>query len=103
MPRRKLVERMLAEDTARIVVLAAPPGYGKTNVMMQWAARQPLPVLWLTVDHADNDPQVLVGGIAAGLGCVDDHASASLKRLLAAISDRGPVLLVLDQLEVLER
>jgi LuxR family maltose regulon positive regulatory protein len=100
-PRRLLVERMRADDSARIVVLAAPPGYGKTNVMMQWAARQPLPVVWLTVDHADNDPHVLVGGIAAGLGCVDDHASASLNRLLTAIADRGPVLLVLDQLEVL--
>jgi LuxR family transcriptional regulator, maltose regulon positive regulatory protein len=100
-PRRKLVGRMLADDSASIVVLAAPAGYGKTNVMMQWAARQPLPVVWLTADHADNDPLVLLAGIGAGLGWVNGPASTSLTRLVQAISDGGPVLLVLDQLEVL--
>jgi len=100
--RRKLVARMLTDDSARIVVLAAPPGYGKTNVMMQWAARQRLPVVWLTTDHADNDPVVLLAGIGAALGCATGPASTALTRLVRAISDRGPVLLVLDQLESLE-
>jgi LuxR family transcriptional regulator, maltose regulon positive regulatory protein len=100
-PRRKLVDRLIADHSARIVVLAAPPGYGKTNVMMQWAARQPLPVVWLTADHADNDPLVLLAGIGAGLGWVNGPASTSLTRLVRAISDGGPMLLVLDQLEML--
>jgi LuxR family maltose regulon positive regulatory protein len=98
-PRHELVARLLADDAARLVVFAAPPGYGKTNVMMQWAARQPLPVVWLTADGSDNDPQVLLAGIGAALGCLNGRATVGLTRLLGEISDRGPVLLVLDQLD----
>ncbi len=98
-PRRTLVGRMLADDSARIVVLAAPPGYGKTNVLMQWAARQHLPVVWLTADRVDNDALVLLAGIGAGFGRLGGPAETTLTQLVTAIANRGPVLLVLDQLE----
>jgi LuxR family maltose regulon positive regulatory protein len=98
-PRRRLVARILADESARIVVLAAPPGYGKTNVMMQWAARQRLPIAWLTAGPADNDPQVLLAGIGAALGSANSRAASGLTRLVGEISSRGPVLVVLDQLE----
>src|SRR5215216_4689174 len=42
--------------TAPVTTLVAPAGYGKTTVLGQWAAAEPRPVAWLTIDPGDNDP-----------------------------------------------
>jgi LuxR family transcriptional regulator, maltose regulon positive regulatory protein len=111
--RRRLVRQMLRDDAPPIVVLSAPPGYGKTTVLTQWSARQPLPVAWLTAGPSDCDPRLLLDGVGAALGSVGRDAptaafepsrsvSAAVARLLATISGLGPVLLVLDQVDSLE-
>ena len=63
--RRRVLEALLAEPRAPVVAMIAPPGYGKTTVLAQWAALEPQPVTWLTVDDADNDPAVLLAYVAA--------------------------------------
>ena len=52
--RDALVERLLRDDTP-ITSVVAPPGYGKTTVLAQWASRVPSHVAWLSVDRHDND------------------------------------------------
>jgi LuxR family maltose regulon positive regulatory protein len=113
-PRPDVVGRMLA-DPARIAVLAAPAGYGKTTVLVQWAARQLLPVAWLTADRASADPLVLLSGLAVALGMASrpvDGATATfpgpsveaaLTDLVTAISNAGPVQVVIDQAELIGR
>jgi LuxR family maltose regulon positive regulatory protein len=64
--RRRVVSRLL-DGNARVVTLIAPPGYGKTTVLALWAAREPRPVAWLTLDDLDNDPAVLVRSLVAAL------------------------------------
>lgn len=49
----------------RVVSLIAPPGYGKTTLLAQWAAEERRPMAWLTVDEQDNDPALLVTYLAA--------------------------------------
>ena len=115
-PRTALVERLL-ESPAPVVCVVAPPGYGKTTVLAQWAERKGR-VGWVGVDQRDNDPTVLLTDIAAALDRVeplDPEAFRSLAspgaagavtvvpRLAAAVSAMSePVALVLDNLESLE-
>ncbi len=56
-PRPRLVERLTAELTRKLVLVSAPAGFGKTNLLAEWAAsHQPrMRVAWLSLDEADND------------------------------------------------
>ena len=37
--------------------IVAPPGYGKTSLLVQWAIEDPRPVAWLTADDARQRPR----------------------------------------------
>ena len=39
-----------------LTLIAAPAGYGKTTLAAQWAAQLDMPVTWLALDEADDDP-----------------------------------------------
>ena len=111
-PRTRLVALLDAEPRRRIVSLIAPPGYGKTTLLAQWAAQEDLRVAWLTVDAGDNDPAVLLSYLAAALdrvGPVGEDLAGALsgppKRVLATAVPRlasalhawgRPALLVVD-------
>jgi LuxR family maltose regulon positive regulatory protein len=109
---RRRVVSMLLDGRPPVVALIAPPGYGKTTVLALWAARDPRPVAWLTLDDLDNDPAVLVRSLVGSLARIGPintsigraHA-ASRERILGAaiprlVSDvyrwEEPALLVLD-------
>jgi LuxR family maltose regulon positive regulatory protein len=59
-PRRGFVDRQALSDaitSARgVLLVCAPPGYGKTTLVAGWAARPSVSCAWLTLDEADNDP-----------------------------------------------
>ena len=91
--------------------IIAPPGYGKTSVLAQWAAADPRAVAWLTADDGDNDPVVLLSYLAAAIGRVVPLDSdifsaiaspavsgrAVVGRLVTALSERAePVLIAID-------
>jgi LuxR family maltose regulon positive regulatory protein len=67
-PRTKLVERLCAAEEARVVVVAAPAGYGKSTLLAQWLERDSRSGAWLTLDHHDNDPATLLTNVARSLG-----------------------------------
>ena len=47
--------------------MVAPPGYGKSSLLVQWATEQPAPVAWLTADASDNDPVVFLTDLATAI------------------------------------
>ena len=65
--RTALVERLLAAPAGAVVCVVAPPGYGKTTLLAQWAQRKGHRVGWITVDSHDNDPAVLLTYLAVAL------------------------------------
>ena len=91
-PRTVLLDRLPSAATARVLSLVAPPGYGKTTLLAQWAERTPR-VAWVTVDRHDNDPVVLLGYVAAALDRVEPAGPVS--------SRTRPLRLVVDNLELL--
>src|SRR5919202_1827853 len=55
-PRPRLVER-LEEGLARgLILVCAPPGFGKTTLLADWARRSGRSAAWLSLDAGDNDP-----------------------------------------------
>jgi LuxR family maltose regulon positive regulatory protein len=56
LPRLRLVEQLdRATSYYKIVLVAAPAGYGKTTALAQWARTGKTPVAWLTIAPEDND------------------------------------------------
>ena len=53
--RTALVNRLRAVD-ARLVVITAPAGYGKTTLLAQWRSREQRPFAWVTLGPDENRP-----------------------------------------------
>ena len=115
--RLPLTERLARGEPRPIVSVVAPPGYGKTTLLAQWAERNGQAFAWVSVDEGDNDPKVLLTYIAEALDAVEPidrrvfDALASpassvpgsvVPRLGAAFwSMTSPVALVLDDVHAL--
>ncbi len=113
-PRTALVNRL--RTSAPVVTLVAPPGYGKTTVLAQWAERDDRPFAWVSCDE-DDDVQRLCLRIASALGrsgsleatvLASIQASRSravaLRELVAAFaSRRRPAVLALDGVHLLRK
>ena len=110
--RSRLLRLLTDASGPRIVSLIAPPGYGKTTLLAQWAARERRPVAWLTLDTLDNDPGILVAYLAAAFdriqpidGSIADGLTGSGERVLRSAVPRlasslgrwrRPAVLILD-------
>ena len=101
-----------------MVRVAAPAGYGKTTLLAQWAARDPRPFAWVSLDQRDDDPVSFLTYIAAALDRIhpidpsvfrgaaaanDSMWATGLPRLGAALAAMPePIVLVLDDIDRLE-
>ena len=53
--------------TPKLLLVAAPPGYGKSTFLADWAATFEGQVGWLSLDEHDNDPARFFAGVIAAL------------------------------------
>jgi LuxR family maltose regulon positive regulatory protein len=93
--------------------VVAPPGYGKTTLLAQWAERVGARVAWVSCDDGDNDPVVLLSALAVALDRIEPVdqtifgvlASSGaditvVPRFVSAIASMQlPVTIVLDHAE----
>ena len=110
--RKDLVDR-LAVTRAPVISVVAPPGYGKTILLAEWAERIRPRVAWVSCDDGDNDPVVLLSAIALAVDRVEAVDPAifpalassgapvsAVPRLVSALGGaRRPVTVVLDHVE----
>jgi LuxR family transcriptional regulator, maltose regulon positive regulatory protein len=68
--RTALVDRLAAAQ-APVITVVAPPGYGKTMLMAQWAERIGPRMAWVSCDDGDNDPVVLLSALALALDRIE--------------------------------
>jgi len=81
----------LRADSRRLTLVAAPPGFGKTTLLAEWAATEDAPgVAWLSVDEDDNDPARFFAYAAEALQRVEPELGG---RALAAVRSPGADLL----------
>ena len=112
--RAALVSR-LAAARAPIITVVAPPGYGKTTFLAQWAERIGPGVAWISCSEEDNDPVALLGALAVALDRIEPIDPAIFRavpspgadiivvpRFVSAISAmHQPVTVVLDHVEAI--
>jgi LuxR family transcriptional regulator, maltose regulon positive regulatory protein len=118
--RPELVQR-LAATTAKLVLVEAPAGFGKTTLVAQWrsAPIERRTFAWLSLDRGDDDPVRLWWHVVSSLqrACPDLGGQDMLDELRAQVSDitrtvvpmlvnawaalPDPVVLVLDDYHVI--
>jgi len=112
-----LVARLLQDDSGPIVSVVAPPGYGKTTLLSQWAEANGRAFAWVSVDEADNDPKVLLTYVTQALDAVQPVDPRVFEALASPVSSvpgsvvprlgsafasmTVPVVLVLDDVHLL--
>ena len=119
-PRRELVSQ-LAASPAKLMLVEAPAGFGKTTLIAQWwsSASERRPFAWLSLDRGDDDPSRLWWHVACalyracpGLDCAEvlralraqdpDITGTVLPTLINALAALpGEVVLVLDDFHVI--
>jgi len=89
--------RYLADATARLVLVAAPAGFGKTTLVAQWrsSAIGGRPFAWVSLDRADDDPGRLWWHVVSALGraCPRFGGEKILRALRVQVPDIGAVVL----------
>ena len=111
-PRTGLLALLESAGPVPVVAVVAPAGYGKSTLLAQWADRRQPRSAWISCDDGDNDPTVLLTGLAVALtrlGAVDPGLVASISRnadvtavptLMDAIDPEAePATVVLDHVE----
>jgi LuxR family maltose regulon positive regulatory protein len=114
--RADIVDAVRASE-CRVVGVTAPPGYGKTTLLAQWARLEDRRVGWVSLDRYDDDPAALLILLASayaraapghddliadmgGLGV--DALGRAAPRLAAALkSSPQPFVLMVDDLQEL--
>jgi LuxR family maltose regulon positive regulatory protein len=120
----------LAQGAARLTLVVAPPGFGKSTLLAGWLAqaqraahtepasgKEPLRAAWLSLDEQDDDPMHVLAYLVAALRQAAPgqaaHASALLgagqsspQAVVAALindlhADPSPLVLVLDDYHVI--
>src|SRR5437762_6827238 len=115
--RSSLIGQLTRDDSRLIVSVVAPPGYGKTTLLSQWAEHDGRAAAWMSVDERDNDPKVLLSYVAEALDAVEPVGERVFEALASRVSSvpgsvvprlgsafwsmTSPVALVLDDVHAL--
>jgi ATP/maltotriose-dependent transcriptional regulator MalT len=98
--RSELLADLDAAAAAGTTLVCAPPGYGKTLVLTDWATRPPpVETAWVTIDGGDNDPRRLWTSVLAALACHTALQATISLQLAVAPSGRADAGALLDSLE----
>lgn len=54
--RDRLIEQLNQDIGSKLILICAPAGFGKTTLLNEWSRQATMPVGWLSLDEADNDP-----------------------------------------------
>ncbi len=87
--KRPRLTRLLGESEARIILLVAPAGYGKTTLARDWVAELGgQKIAWYRAESAAADSAALAAGLADALARA---TGGSDQRLVARLSSGGPI------------
>ena len=130
-PRRRLVSRpriidqllVAGGEGPRLVLVAAPAGFGKTTLLAQWlaqaAGQAPFRVAWLALDRGDSELRIFLTHLVAAAQVADPEVGVEALGLLEAggatppedvlvslINDldllAGPTVVALDDYHVID-
>lgn len=108
--RPRLTERIeAAVSSGPLTIAGAPPGYGKSTAVAEWARRTGRSVAWLTSSRFDGDAARASEGVLTAItrarddgrgGLAEISTLAAARDLIAGmVSSRNELVLVVDQAE----
>jgi LuxR family transcriptional regulator, maltose regulon positive regulatory protein len=114
--RPRLVTLLGGTLGARLLLLSAPPGFGKTTALVDWLVASDTKCAWLSLEAADNDPVRFLRYLWAAVATVAADGPSSLAReapsadLLDVVDEvtiilaerPEPTLLVLDDFHLID-
>ena len=103
----------------QLTLVSAPAGFGKSTCISEWVNQLNLPVAWLSLDAADDDPARFFAYFAAALQKVNERLGRELESLLESgqvppaesictvllddiLRFDRPFILVLDDFQILQ-
>ena len=106
-PREAVVRRLAEAGGAKLILVLAPAGFGKTTVMVQAReslAAQGMASAWLTLERTDNDVPRFLAGLQQAVAQITGEAGAARGETPLAVLDRlarhdTPFALFLDDFE----
>jgi LuxR family transcriptional regulator, maltose regulon positive regulatory protein len=96
MRRTRLTSRLLSERP-RLVLLVAPPGFGKSTLLAEWSAEDPRPFASFLADDQDNDPTVMWTYLAAAVASTG-HDAFDEASVRAIARDPDPASTIANEL-----
>ena len=83
-PRTALLSGLIG-DAAKLTLIGAPAGFGKTTLLADWRASpaERRPFAWVSIDAGDNDPRRFWGCVIAALRTLQPALGAASESVLA--------------------
>jgi LuxR family transcriptional regulator, maltose regulon positive regulatory protein len=90
---------------ARLTLVSAPAGFGKTTLVSSWLAESVNPVVWLALDETDNDPTQFLSYLVAALQHIDSSLGQGLAQVLQSpqIQPRGIITALVNDITAFDR
>jgi LuxR family maltose regulon positive regulatory protein len=104
--RHRLTERIRQGVKGPLTLISAPAGFGKTNLLIEWAAETKSHVAWLTIDDEDNDPSRFFSYLIGAIQAVDPGLGEEALDFIQSTKSRGletGVTLLLNEISVLRK
>ncbi len=89
--RQPLLDLLAGYAPAKLVLVVAPAGWGKTWLLRDWCLAGEKPrTTWLSVDQGDNDPAQFWAGVVAAVDGVSPGIGAAALQVLNAAQVKTP-------------
>lgn len=87
-------ETMRLLSTAKINIVSAQAGSGKSTIVSHWLSNQEEPHIWYSLDEWDNDLAQFLTYLTEGIKTIDPKVSEQMEQLLSARQSIGDEALI---------
>jgi LuxR family maltose regulon positive regulatory protein len=85
-----LLELLNQARARKLILISAPPGFGKTSLLVEWHAAAKFPLGWLSLDDGDNEPLRFWSYFVAALQRIQPEIGKATLAALQSVATTSP-------------